>query len=400
MTRDLPQGWTLVSVSIHQDHIDVEYSMPEREVHQQVSLRHVSWSGEPAFRTRQFAVFAEGPGAARAAAEALLTCLEENMLSAEKGWSWSTINIDQTGDGHGTDLRLPPRFIDWMRRSMESTADRCNRAMDWVQARAFMQTPTHPDSPYWKDTGEAWSLIYTIEGALAHEERITAAAALKRLEQLVEKLAPRSRPVIDNQLGFFFSELGDEARSGEWFRRARTDAAALIEAAGSSRSAFLHHVEMARADIGLGSFADPGELAERLVGLAPTPADACPAFELARSLRRRGRADLGVALLRRLHGRLSECREGYRIAAGLAVRTEGSAGLLDLLEAGAERFPEDVGIVSALAEHYKYVGEPEQAIGILQGLVDGGARSSGLMGPSTRCTPNPLRGLNTAHGSF
>ncbi|MFH1529136.1 MAG: hypothetical protein ABIK09_00200 [Pseudomonadota bacterium] len=380
MTADLPRGWDVGEVSIGQDHVDALYTHRESGGRLQVGLHHVSWSGEAVFRTEQFAAVT-GKTQPTPEAEALLTRIEANVRSMEAEWSWSEIALDPMGEEHSASLRLPPRFVAWANLRVTAMAGFERRARAWIRARVFMRTPDEPDSPHWKDTRGAWDLIYAAEAALAHEERDRAAAALEELERFQERIAPRSRPMIANQIGFLFYETGDIPRSELWFLKVREDAGPLLDRTGPSGSdAFLIHLEVLRADIGLGRFPQPDALAAQVLTLAPDPDAACEGFELASSFRRRGRPDLGLAFLQQLHERLGDCKRGYRIAADLAIRTERTAELLDLLRDGAETYPDDVGIVSALAEHYKFVGEPDRAIALLQGLVDRGARTSGLMG--------------------
>ncbi len=204
---------------------------------------------------------------------------------------------------------------------------------------------------------------------------------IRRLDGVWEKVEPEDRLLFAVDAGFVLLEADLRAEAERWFRVAVSEGSTHPPGLPSNSTVtFRRRIDTARAHVGLGELKDPNVEVDRLLEGGPPGEAACTLFLLASSLRRAGRTDEAVALARHLHDRLGACQYGYWIIARLSMRAGRGEELIDLLLDGASRYPDDVGVVSALANHYKFIGKPDEALRVLEGLVERGHKSGGLLG--------------------
>lgn len=184
------------------------------------------------------------------------------------------------------------------------------------------------------------------------------------------------------EAAYLLRRLGEEERA-----RAELEAAlALLEVQGR-----FPELEKARILIGLDQREDADEILSRLV--ATSSETACSVTGAGEDLIAVDDLEAAETLLRRVVAESPDCARAY-VALSHAARTRGRAAeVLPLLEAGAERLPEDPVVVSQLADAYKLVGRRGDAISTLEDLVERGHHGpsviSPLLGLYTRGDPPP-----------
>ncbi|MFH1532087.1 MAG: hypothetical protein ABIK09_15285 [Pseudomonadota bacterium] len=377
--RDLPGGWSFVGLDIGKNSLKVDFRHVDPGVRVSLSVNHPSVDVSPRLRTEEFAISVLESSARPDVEARLLFALEARLRAQEASWTWTHIARDpdetdvpppDVGRGLGTAAR-------WLERGSSAAADAAVRGL---YTASFGRIALGRTAGRAAREGALGS-ISRAQAALTRRDVSVIQREIRRLERVWDRVAPQDRLVLAVDAGFVLLEAGLADAAEEWLRAAIADGAAAPSGVTSdSLGAFRRRIDIARARVGLGELEDPVAETDRLLAAAPPGDAACGLFLLAPSLSRVGRTDEAVALARHLHDRLGHCKQGTLIIAKLSMRTGRSEDLLDLLQDGAARYPDEVGVVSALANHYKFIKKPDEALRVLEGLVHRGHTNAGLLG--------------------
>ena len=379
--EDLSGGWGFVRADIKKSVLVLEYAHDAPVARVLLRVAHPETATGPKLRTERFAVTVEESSASPAAEAALLDALGDRLRAGETSWVWKSVSDPVTDDYSNGDERR-------VAGALHVIGDRLHRGRE--AALGFGAAVAYKLS-----FGRVAYLGYATQAAARRARRAASAAEaaldqhattvfqgqIRRVESLLPELSPHDRFSVGLQIGFLLGEAGARAEMRPWIERAITEGEALIEAMrAEDPGRFMVRVDVARARLGIGAVPDATALAEQLLDQATDSAHRCRVFFLVRTLAQMDRVPEAVALGRRLIGKLPDCQAGYRVIGALSMTGAREEDLSDILTVGAARFPDDVGVVSSLANHYKFHGQKDKTLELLEGLVARGHTNAGLLG--------------------
>ena len=322
-------GWRLVGAAIEAGHVDVRYSAtsPAREV--VLQLLHPSAAQEGDVVTTTFAIRAIS-GADDASG--LSSSLAEVMERVASSWRWRDRSATIGGGAKSEAFAAASAPLG--------------------QAHLAMRTGDHE----------------TAEGFLA--EALSRRSCLTRI---------KDRVWLQVEVGLALIGLGLHDGGDDLLREALQEAAPALTTPGDEGQRALS-LQRLRAN----ALLDPDfPIAKELSALREAAGDAplCDELIVGADLTEMGRSAEVLTLYRALvKAAPPACPRAWRMVGSVAFDARDYRGLERFFEAGAERFPEHVGVVSHVANYLKFVDRRDEAIALFEGFVRAGNLDNDVIG--------------------
>ena len=336
-------SWRFVGFSIDRDHAIVEYQTSKAKGVVRLRVEHRDAAEAPSATTRTFALTLVD-GENMPAVPALLTAVKGLVAASEDAWVWDEMTQSR-GDRRGP----KPASEGGRRDHRRDLGPIFDAAADAVRR---------------KDYDEAGERL---------KEALEASAKLSELE----------RAWAETEAGLLLVELGDEERAKALFAKAHAKTldllAGLSDAAPRERRFRVQQLRL-RAALGSAMAVDLPQELDALLKSARDDGARCELASLGEDLARLGALDEAFKAVTIVLTATPKCAHGYRSVGLVGFRYDRWPDTASLLQAGLKHHPDDVGVVSQVANYYKFLGRRDEALALLEGLVENGGRGGGLLG--------------------